>query len=154
MGLQILWSPVRSRSHPYDHTIFLVSLDGQDTRFSPWRPGFDSRTRNHYSIFWCEAMAQLAARRIPDPKVGGSTPSSFTGEYVNFFWLTYHKKDPRSTCCMPLCMSQRLAHAQIFLKGFVPRNNFLLPREFLIADVSYNNRRAWSSWLWRLPNTQ
>ena len=24
-----------------------------------------------------EAMAQLAARRIPDPKVGGSTPSSF-----------------------------------------------------------------------------
>ncbi len=24
----------------------LVSLDGQDTRFSPWRPGIDSRTRN------------------------------------------------------------------------------------------------------------
>ena len=23
-----------------------VSLDGQDTRFSPWRPGFDSRTGN------------------------------------------------------------------------------------------------------------
>ena len=28
----------------------LVSLDGQDTRFSPWRPGFDSRTRNIYII--------------------------------------------------------------------------------------------------------
>ena len=25
----------------------------------------------------CEAMAQLVARRIPDPKVGGSNPSSF-----------------------------------------------------------------------------
>jgi hypothetical protein len=51
-------------------TLLLVSLVGQDTRFSPWRPGFESRTRN-------EAMAQLAARRIPDPKVGGSSPSSF-----------------------------------------------------------------------------
>ena len=28
----------------------LVSLDGQDTRFSPWRPGFDSRTRNVFCI--------------------------------------------------------------------------------------------------------
>ena len=30
----------------YAFVIILVSLDGQDTRFSPWRPGFDSRTRN------------------------------------------------------------------------------------------------------------
>ena len=113
MGLQILWSPVRSRSHPYDHTIFLVSLDGQDTRFSPWRPGFDSRTRNHYSIFWCEAMAQLAARRIPDPKVGGSTPSSFTGECVNFFCHSRIKKittDQRAVC---LCACLKDLHTHI-----------------------------------------
>ena len=43
MGLQIPRSPVRSRSHPR----LLVSLVGQDTWFSPRRPGFKSRTRNH-----------------------------------------------------------------------------------------------------------
>ena len=48
----ILRSPVRIRAHPdlslwtkLNLTQLLVSLDGQDTRFSPWRPGFDSRTR-------------------------------------------------------------------------------------------------------------
>ncbi len=34
------------------YKIFLVSLDGQDTRFSPWRPGFDSRTRNTQYIYF------------------------------------------------------------------------------------------------------
>ena len=29
-----------------DRWLVLISLDGQDTRFSPWRPGFDSRTGN------------------------------------------------------------------------------------------------------------
>ena len=50
----ILRSPVRIRAHPdlslwtkLNLTQLLVSLDGQDTRFSPWRPGFESRTRNH-----------------------------------------------------------------------------------------------------------
>ena len=70
---------------PFSNNKLLVSLDGQDTRFSPWRPGFDSRTRNVFlakvckyaSIITLEAMAQLVARRIPDPKVGGSNPSSF-----------------------------------------------------------------------------
>ncbi len=45
------WSPTSVLGKPngmtiYIRQIFLVSLDGQDTRFSPWRPGFDSRTRN------------------------------------------------------------------------------------------------------------
>ena len=53
-------------------------------------------------------MAQLVARRIPDPKVGGSTPSSFTLRILFFF------------CC-----------------------------EWLLIHA-----RAWSSWLWQLPNTQ
>ena len=60
---------------PFCIQYLLVSLDGQDTRFSPWRPGFDSRMEKY---FIAEAMAQLVARRIPDPKAGGSTPSSFT----------------------------------------------------------------------------
>ncbi len=34
-----------------------------------------------------EAMAQLAARRIPDPKVGGSTPSSFIRRIYIFFFF-------------------------------------------------------------------
>ena len=63
----------------YVSTFFLVSPVGQDTRFSPWRPGFESRTRN-----LSEAMAQLAARRIPDPKVGGSSPSSLISDYFCF----------------------------------------------------------------------
>ena len=50
MGLQILWSPVRSRSHPSMCISFLVSLDGQDTWFSPTRPGFDSRTRKFHVL--------------------------------------------------------------------------------------------------------
>ena len=48
--------------------------------FHPGDPGSIPGRGN----FWNrEAMAQLAARRIPDPKVGGSTPSSFI---VNNFY--------------------------------------------------------------------
>ena len=43
---------------------FLVSLDGQDTRFSPWRPGFDSRTRNriYTLLFYNNAMVVVIER--------------------------------------------------------------------------------------------
>ena len=47
---QDFFSPIRSRPIPLVIVVGLdplpVSLDGQDTRFSPWRPGFDSRTGN------------------------------------------------------------------------------------------------------------
>ena len=33
-----------------------------------------------------EAIAQLAARRIPDPKVGGSNPSSFMRTVYTAAW--------------------------------------------------------------------
>ena len=65
------------------HDMISISLDGQDTRFSPWRPGFDSRMEKY---FIAEAMAQLVARRIPDPKAGGSTPSSFTATEIKFLF--------------------------------------------------------------------
>ena len=75
---------------PFSNNKLLVSLDGQDTRFSPWRPGFDSRTRNTFiNTLWLEAMAQLAARRIPDPKVGGSSPSSFNDNFFFCAWVFF-----------------------------------------------------------------
>ena len=45
--IKTFFSPIRSRPIPLVIVVGLdplpVSLDGQDTRFSPWRPGFDSR---------------------------------------------------------------------------------------------------------------
>ena len=47
VGLIILRSPVRSRSKAE----IPVSLGGQDTRLSPERPGFNSRTGNNFFEF-------------------------------------------------------------------------------------------------------
>ena len=47
VGLIILRSPVRSRSKAE----IPVSLGGQDTRLSPERPGFNSRTGNIFFEF-------------------------------------------------------------------------------------------------------
>ena len=69
-----------------------------------------SHTQQYVSNDWIvtllEAMAQLVARRIPDPKVGGSTPSSF------------------------------------------------IHRTYFAFILCVYSTRAWSSWLWQLPNTQ
>ncbi len=67
-----------------------------------------------------EAMAQLAARRIPDPKVGGSTPSSFIRRIYIFFFSSLH-----------VCI--------------IYADTANDTRLFLYA--SNNNWRAWSSWL-------
>ena len=53
-----------------EHTLqqlLLVSLVGQDSRLSPDRPGFKSRTRKYYIIL--ASIAQLGERQTEDLKV-------------------------------------------------------------------------------------
>ncbi len=55
LGFESRVSPIRVYIYIYislSYKYILVSLDGQDTRFSPWRPGFDSRTRNTIHIIY------------------------------------------------------------------------------------------------------
>lgn len=44
------WAKSAKRVSDWIHNIISVSLVGQDIRFSPWRPGFKSRTEK-FSIF-------------------------------------------------------------------------------------------------------
>ena len=53
-------------------------------RIPGFHPGDPGSIPGRGIIYTLEAMAQLAARRIPDPKVGGSTPSSFI-THTQFF---------------------------------------------------------------------
>ena len=63
----------------------LVSLVGQDSRFSPDRPGFKSRTRNN--IISKASLAQLGERQTEDLKVPGSIPGGGT----HIFYFTHTK---------------------------------------------------------------
>ena len=57
VGLIIPRSPVRSRSKASYIIYIPVSLGGQDTRLSPERPGFNSRTGNFfYIISYCKKI--------------------------------------------------------------------------------------------------
>ena len=53
-------------------------------------------------------MAQLAARRIPDPKVGGSNPSSFTSSAAEWNYILF------IFCDCVLCVRQ--VRVNLFIK--------------------------------------
>ena len=64
--------------------------------------------KNYASKFWCYAwQIYFLPHEVTTLCVG------------KYHCLTASCKDHVSACCMPLCMSLRLAHTQIFLKGFL-----------------------------------
>ena len=63
------------------------------------------------------------------------------------YCLTASCKDHSSACCMPLCMSQRLAHTQIFLKGFfVPMMQSPCVVPNLPCEKNLHSRRMFMQW--------
>ena len=64
-------------------------------------------------------MAQLVARRIPDPKAGGSTPSSFTAAIIIFIVSYIYIHCIIITTCSEIffCAAAKFFYAAVCLAG-------------------------------------